>query len=571
LSEYHDEDPRDWLDGAGPFDAPPAPDYSEAPEEALDEHIVAPADWREWPIWAKMRLVRRLRSQGSGRPEQYIDDALDWYLWAMFGGRGSGKSDEGSRWSAEDALRLERIRFALVGRTFADVRDTMFEGETGLLALIPDEYLLGGSRDRAYNRSLGELFLANKSKFKGFSSEKPNQLRGPQHHRAWIDEASSWADAEEPCIEGPKGKVPAVDTTMSNLMLGLRLKAPDGSRVKMVSSTTPKPNELTEFLEDLAEKRGQLRELSTYSNLSNLDDVVADVIVGMYEGTDVAAQELEGKRLSAVKGAAWDDAAIAAARAASLPAGTRLEKTVVGVDPAVSSKTSSDETGLIGLRRWNDLQEVVDSRGQRTVSDDRWVEIVEDRSAVTPVSDFARACVGFVEDIIADELLVEINNGYDFVVNNITSYLEMTGGTSVKRTRKDRTSVRTATRTVVEYICETGNGHSFVMKPVWQSVDKLTRAKASSSWWHRRRAVHAPGLEKLEKQQTTYDGTAKKSPDRLDALTTGVAGLVVVRGRSSTGGASPASVAPPVPVAQMNHPLLQAAREAADSPYAARI
>lgn len=557
----------DWLDGAAPFDMPPAPDYNEPPEEALDEKLITPTDWANWPLWAKMRLLRRLRTDGAGRPEQFVDTALDWYLWAMWGGRGSGKSDEASRWSAEDALRLERIRFALVGRTFADVRDTMFEGETGLLALIPDDHLLGGSRERAYNRSLGELFLANGSKFKGFSSEKPNQLRGPQHHRAWIDEASSWADAEEPCVENSKGKAPAVDTTMSNLMLGLRLKCPDGSRVRMVSSTTPKPNELTELINELAERRGQVRVLSTYSNLQNLDEEMADLIVGMYEGTDVAAQELEGQILSAVKGAAWSDQNIAAAQAAEIPKNAELEKTVVGVDPAVSSKTSSDETGLVGLRRWNDRVETAPN----TFTDDHWIEVLEDRSAVISVGTFPRAVLAFVLDIEADELLVEINNGYDFVVAAITTHLEAEGGSFIRRSRKDPTSVRTKSRQIIEYICTTGDGYSFVMKPVWQSIDKLTRAKAGSVWWHRERAVHAAGLGKLEKQMTTFDGTAKKSPDRLDALTTGTGGLVTVRRRAASGGASPTHLPDAPPAGSPKHPLLVTTAASPNNPYETRL
>jgi phage terminase large subunit-like protein len=546
-----DDDRDGWLDGAEPFDMPPAPDYEDAPEEALDLGLTAPDEWKSWPLWAKMRLLRRLRTDGAGRPEQYIDTSLDWYLWAMWGGRGSGKSDEASRWSAEDGLRLERIRFALIGRTFADVRDTMFEGETGLLALIPDYALLGGSRERAYNRSLGELFLANGTKFKGFSSEKPNQLRGPQHHRGWIDEASSWADAEE----GNK-----VDTTISNFMLGLRLKTPDGSRVRFVSSTTPKPNELTEFLNDLGERKGEVRVLSTYSNLHNLDEEVADIVVGLYEGTDVAAQELEGKILSAAKGAAWDDNRVEAARAASIPAGADLEKTVVGVDPAVTSKTGSDETGLVAVSRWNDRVEERDEKGRVRYADDRWLEVLEDRSAVVDVGGFPKACIGLVLDVEADELLVEVNNGYDFVVNAVTAYVESEGGTVVRRVRQDRSSVRSKSRQIIEYICETDGGHSFVLKPVWQSVDKLTRAKSASAWWHRGRAVHQQGIEKLERQMTTYDGTAKKSPDRLDALTTAVAGMWVPRKVRGSGGASPAHVKPSEPVAAGSpvHPLLSA-------------
>lgn len=543
---------RDALDEE--IDAPPAPTYEEAPEEALDNGLVTPDGWQNWPLWAKMRLLRRLRTDGAGRPEQYIDDALAWYLWAMWGGRGSGKSDEASRWSAEDALRLDKIRFALIGRTFSDVRDTMFEGETGLLALIPDWALKGGSRERAYNRSLGELFLANGSKFKGFSSEKPNQLRGPQHHRAWIDEASSWADADE-------GNV--VDTTISNLMLGLRLKCPDGSRVRMVSSTTPKPNELTEFLNQLAEEKGQVRVLSTYSNLANLDEEVADIVIGLYEGTDVAAQELEGKILSATKGAAWDYASIEVAKTVK-PRGD-LDKTVLGIDPAVTSKSGSDETGLVVVVR--NRETVVDQEGKQ--HDDYWINVEADLSGVIPVSRFPHSVMAAVVDYNVDDVLVEVNNGYDFVVSAITSHIEAEGGLVIKRTRTDHSSIKTKSRKVTEYICSTEDGHAFTLKPVWQSVDKLTRAKAVSIWWHRKRASHAEGLDKLEKQMCTYDGTARKSPDRLDALTTAVAGLAVRQSRRERSGASTFTASPPPPPGSPQHPLLvtASAGPTVDSPW----
>jgi phage terminase large subunit-like protein len=521
-------------DSEGEFiDAPDAPDYEDAPEEGLDLGLVDRVSWRKWPLWAKLRFIRRLRTQGSGRPEQYIDDSLEFYLWALFGGRGSGKSDEASRWSAEDALRLDMIRFALIARTFADVRDTMFEGETGVLAVLPDSALRGGSRERAYNRSLGELFLANGSRFKGFSSERPNQLRGPQHHRAWLDEASSWDDADVPTVVKPDGThAPDVDTTMSNLMLGLRLKAPDGSTVKMVSATTPKPNELTELIEEMALAKGQLRVLSTYSNLENLDSQVKDIVIGMYEGTDVAAQELDGRILRQAKGAAWDVAAVEAAKIRR--AVGEVAKTVLGIDPAVSSKDTSDETGLVVVEL--EMSEPVGDEEQ-----DRGLCVRADLSGKVDVARFGPAVVGAVIEYNVDVVCVEINNGYDFVVNAVTSYVEQEGGTVSRRTRKDHRSPKTKTRTVVEHICETAEGHSFIVKPVWQSVDKLTRAKAGSVWWYQERARHEPGLERLEKQMTTYDGSAKKSPDRLDALTTAVAEFSGERRRRPAGGASPLS------------------------------
>src|SRR3990167_3458179 len=107
----------------------------------------------------------------------------------------------------------------------------MVEGETGLLGILKDSELRGGNRDSAWNRSMGELFLVNGSRFKVFSSEKPNRLRGPQHHFSWCDEVSSWEDVKEG---------DALETTWSNMLLGLRL----GDAPRCLVTTTPKPNKL---------------------------------------------------------------------------------------------------------------------------------------------------------------------------------------------------------------------------------------------------------------------------------------------------------------------------------------
>lgn len=541
-------------------DAPPAPDYDADPEEALDKGLVDRATWRKWPLWAKLRLLRRLRTEGAGRPEQYVDFLLQWYIWEMLGGRGSGKSDEAGRATVEEALRLERIRTALIARTFADVRDTMFEGETGLLAILPDSALKGGNRDKAYNRSLGELVLANGSRFKGFSSEKPNQLRGPQHHRAWIDEHSSWYDADEPNLDTPKGLAPSVDTTMSNLMLGLRLPPADGSGVRIVASSTPKPNELTDLVHDLAERRGVHRVLTTYANVANLDDQVRDVVLDMYEGTEVAAQELEGKILSAAKGAGWDAYEIEQALLRDVFG--EVERRALGVDPAVSSGTTSDETGLVvvSLESWRQSN----AKGPDTMEAGLCVEA--DLSRKVDVKQFGSAVLAAVEEHLVDVVCCEVNNGFDFVTNAIVAFLEQEGGTAVRRERRDRTSVRNRSRTYVEFVCETADGHSFVVKPVWQSVDKLTRAKAASVWWARGRARHAQVFEKLEKQMKTYDGSQKKSPDRLDGLTSAVAEFAGRRPKRSGGAGVPLAVGDVDPE-DMTHPLLAGASSPAGAGY----
>lgn len=74
------------------------------------------------------------------------------------------------------------VRVAVIGPTAADARDTCVEGESGLLRCLPPSCV------QTWNRSLGEAILTNGTRYKLFSADEPERLRGPQHHRAWCDE-----------------------------------------------------------------------------------------------------------------------------------------------------------------------------------------------------------------------------------------------------------------------------------------------------------------------------------------------------------------------------------------------
>jgi phage terminase large subunit-like protein len=115
------------------------------------------------------------------RPEQLAPPG-DWFCWLILAGRGWGKSRTAAEWAAEKGRQYPGSRIALVGKTFADVRDTMYEGESGLIACFSAHEFLNGSEDDGYNRSRLEVRLSNGSRFKAFSAEKPWRLRGPQHH-----------------------------------------------------------------------------------------------------------------------------------------------------------------------------------------------------------------------------------------------------------------------------------------------------------------------------------------------------------------------------------------------------
>lgn len=273
--------------------------------------------------------------------------------------------------------------YALVGIRFADVRDVMLEGPSGLLQILPPSSLRGGSVDSAYNRSMGELYLSNGAKFKAYSSERPSSLRGPQHRAAWGDEPAEWVDAVKGTSE---------DTTYSNLLMGLRL----GDTPRLVLTGTPKPRRLIK--EILTTKGVIVTRGSTYENLENLAPSFRAQVVDRYAGTRLGRQELEAELLTDTPGALWTWAMFEREGFRLLEA-PPLERVVVGVDPAASAGEDGGETGI-----------VVAGRGQ----DGRFYVLGDYSLRGSPHEWAARTFQAF-DAHRADRIVPERNNGGDMV------------------------------------------------------------------------------------------------------------------------------------------------------------
>lgn len=226
----------------------------------------------------------------NARPEQLMPDDCD--IWLFLAGRGSGKTMASSRAASWLALSNPGIRIAIIAPTFADIRDTCIEGASGLLSqqnpAIPDACL------DVYNRAYAEVVLKNGSRFKGFSADSPERLRGPQHHALWFEEmAACGSDAQ-------------IASAWDQARFGLRL----GERPVTIISTTPKPRRLLFELskEHQAQKLGETTKLtealgrvvvtrgSTYDNRKNL---AKTYIAGLskYEGTELGKQEIHAQLL----------------------------------------------------------------------------------------------------------------------------------------------------------------------------------------------------------------------------------------------------------------------------------
>jgi len=250
----------------------------------------------------------------TARPEQLQPDG-DWRTWLIQSGRGWGKTKTGSSWTHMVAMTNPGIRIALVARTAADARDVMVEGESGIMAS-------SGADRPLYEPSKRRVTWANGSMASTYSADKPDQLRGPQHHIAWADELAAW---------------PRWDT-WDQLQFGLRL----GTNPRCLVTTTPRP---LAKLRRLAEHpRTHLTRGATMDNRQNLSRDFIKAIHDRYANSTLGRQELAGEILSELPGALFMRADIDRCRVSQAP---ELRRLVVAVDPAVTSSEDADESGIV--------------------------------------------------------------------------------------------------------------------------------------------------------------------------------------------------------------------------------
>lgn len=435
----------------------------------------AEALFYDWDFWA--------------RPSQREPEG-DWFLWFVLGGRGASKTRIGAEFAKNRALAAPSRRIALVAETFGDGRDVMVEGDSGLLSIIPWRALRGGSQDEAWNRSMGELFLANGSQFKIFSSEKPGQLRGPQHHFVWGDEPAKWHDAYKGDEE---------DTTWSNLLFGLRL----GAKPQVVLTGTPKPVKLLVGTPErpglLKDPRNAISRMSSYENLENLSPVYRDLVIPRYEGTRLGRQEIHGELIETVEGAIFDYDVIAKYRVQASEEESfdpfALRRRVVAVDPAGTAEKRSDECGIVVAGEAN-----------------REAWILHDASGRVPVEVWATRAVDLAITWKATRIVSEVNYGGDMVTSVVKAECERRGA-KCHRTRRKKPD---GTESGWDWDVDLGEW-AFTIAGVWAKDSKSLRAEPHSIRYRQGRVHHAETFVELEAEMTTWV-PGEESPNRLDAL-----------------------------------------------------
>ena len=320
----------------------------------------------DWEFWA--------------RPSQ-LPPKVDWFFWLVLAGRGYGKTRMAAEWIRSQVEGISPLtapknapeRIALVADTILDGRATMIEGESGIISCFPPDFR------PSFEVTSRKLIWPNGIQAFLYSSEAPDQLRGPQHHIAWGDEIAKWGHGEE---------------VWSNLLFGLRL----GTAPKVMVTTTPRNIPLMRKL--LEEKNIYITRGSTYDNQANLPAQFMDQVIGKYKGTRLGRQEINGELLSDVQGALWNRNMLERAYLKADIKDISWQRIIVAIDPPVTSGAKADACGIIVAG--------IDAAGLGYVIAD-WSE-----RGLSPYGWAAKALKAY-RKYDADRLTAEVNNGGELV------------------------------------------------------------------------------------------------------------------------------------------------------------
>ena len=390
-----------------------------------------------WPLYAR---------------DSQLPPSGDWDTWMILAGRGFGKTRTGAEWVRAQVETGQTHRIALVARTLPEAQSIMIEGESGIIEVSPPW------NKPIYEPSKRKLTWPTGAHALVFSSHEPDQLRGPQFDAAWCDELAAWEHPAE---------------TWDNLSFALRL----GRRPRAVVTTTPKPIEL---IRSLPNSPGvHVTRGTTFDNKDNLAPAFFNGIIERYDGTRIGQQEIYAEVIDEDEDALWKREWIEKARLGSHPPISRI---VVSIDPAMTARPTSSETGIV----------VVGADMRR----DQAYVLADESGRLTP-NNMALRVAHLYDKFNATQIVVEANAGGEMVASTIKNAIERT----------------------------------LPIKTIQARHGKYIRAEPVAALYEQGRVHHVGRFPDLEDQMCTWtpDVGSSHSPDRADALVHAVTDLILNR------------------------------------------
>ena len=435
----------------------------------VDPFLLA-ADQLDPPFDADEYAASRLPNWRSiRRPNQVPPtDPRDWYLWLIMAGRGWGKTRTGAEWLLDEMTAFPDFWYAIVGPTIDEGRDIMIEGESGLLACADARRI-----KYHWNKHLGQFTILGGARADLFTAEKPDGVRGPNLRAMWGDEPASWRYGQE-----------VWDTIQFAMRKG---------DVRACMTGTPKT---TDFMKYLISQADVITRGHTDENKANLSEKYYSRVILPSVGTRLGRRELAGEMLEDVEGALWNLDLIDANRVVQLPMTTvwengeavevaDLQEVVVAIDPAVTAKSTSDETGIVA----------------GALGGDGHVYILSDRSGRMAAAKWATTALGVYDLYEADRIIGEVNNGGDLVLVNIKAMCQGAGRQLPK------------------------------FKAITASRGKAVRAEPVVGLDEQGLVHHVGVFPKMEDEMTSWVPSARnaKSPNRIDARVYAVSDLLLAK------------------------------------------
>jgi phage terminase large subunit-like protein len=252
--------------------------------------------------------------EAVAREEQHVHPEKATTLFLC--GRGWGKNFALAG-ATHDLVEQGYRRIALVSPTASDGRETLVLGPSGIMPWAPRH------RPRPlYQPSKRKITFWNGAQAFVFSAEEPSRFRGPNFDAAVCDELAAWKRLAE---------------TYDMLQLCVRLGRP-----RWVIATTPRPIPIIKGM--VKDQAVHVVRGSSYANKANLAPEFLAKLKRHFEGTRLGRQEVFAEILDDNPNALWRLSAIEATRVRHAP---ELVRIAVAIDPAVSQRPDSDETGIV--------------------------------------------------------------------------------------------------------------------------------------------------------------------------------------------------------------------------------
>jgi phage terminase large subunit-like protein len=335
------------------------------------------------------------------------------------------------------------------------------EGESGLLSVHPKDFR------PVYEPSKRRLTWPNGAVASVYNATEPDQLRGPQHDAAWMDELAKWKYCQE---------------TYDQVQFGLRL----GMDPKQLITTTPRG--IPTLIEIMNEEGTRVTYGNTMDNVSNLAPKFLRKILGKYQGTRLGRQELNAEILLDVPGALWNLDAIDKCRGDRTP---QMKRVVVSIDPSgTDGKAESKAKKSVSNETPNSVGIIVAGLGV-----DDCGHILADLTVDASPAEWGRIAVQAYKDYAADRIIGESNFG----------------------------------GAMVEFVIRTAD-KDVPYKNVKASRGKTLRAEPVAALYEQGRIKHYGDLSALEDQMCLMSPTGflgKGSPDRVDAMVWAITELML--------------------------------------------